>query len=158
MLRNAEIKDLNFIHSLIIDGSKKGHFNTEFYLDPSANNGLKKSLESILTRRHRLDNGAVAYALVSEANSKPTSFMIISAIEGGKGNEIWMMGTDTEHQKKGIATYLLDSVLKQFKSGNRVVFARCESVSEVMYQLLIKKGFQHQKTSESGTRMLAYNL
>ncbi|MFW1853432.1 GNAT family N-acetyltransferase [Acinetobacter guillouiae] len=158
MLRNAGILDLNFIHKLILSGSQKGHFSPEFYINQAANDGLKKNLQSILNDQKRLDVDVKAYALIAENDGKPTSFMIISALEGSKGNEIWMMGTDPQYQGKGIASYFLDNVLKQFKMGNRAVFARCEPVSEVMFKLLTKKDFKHLETGESGTRILAYNL
>ena len=158
LLRNADILDLNFIHKLVLSGSQNEHFNPEFYLNQAANNGLRKNLQSILNDHKRLDLDAKAYVLIAENYGKPASFMIISAREGGKGNEIWMMGTDPQYQGKGIASSFLDDVLKQFKSGNRVVFARCSPISEVMFKLLIKKGFKHVETGESGTRLLAYNL
>jgi GNAT superfamily N-acetyltransferase len=157
-LRNAGISDLSFMHKLILSGSQKGHFNPEFNLNQAANDGLKKNLESILKNQKRLDVDVKAYALIAEKDGKPTSFMIISALDGSKGNEIWMMGTAPQYQGKGIASYFLDHVLKQFKMGNRAVFARCEPVSEVMFKLLTKKDFKHLETGESGTRILAYNL
>lgn len=157
MLRNAGIVDLSFIYKLILNGSKKGHFNPEFNLNQLANEGLKKNLESILKNQKRLDIDVKAYALIAENSGKPTSFMIISAVKGSKGNEIWMMGTAPEYQGNGIASYFLDHVLKEFKMGNRVVHARCETVSDVMFKLLTKKGFKHLETGESGTRLLEYN-
>jgi GNAT superfamily N-acetyltransferase len=158
MLRNAIPEDLNFIHKLILDGARNGHFNPEFYLNSATNNGLKKNLESILKYQKRLDTNVQAYTLVSEEDGKPTSFMIISALEGAKGNEIWMMSTEPQHQRKGIASDFLDNILRQFKNGNRSVFVRCEPASEIMYKLLVKSGFEHLETSARGTRILGYNL
>jgi len=157
LLRNAGILDLNFIHTLILSGSQKGHFSPEFYLNQAANNGLRKNLQSILNDQKRLDVDLKASAFIAENNGKPIFFMIISATESNAA-EIWMIGTDPQYQGKGIASSSLDKALNKFKTSNNVVFAKCHPASEVMFRLLIKKGFELLKTGESGTRLLAYNL
>jgi GNAT superfamily N-acetyltransferase len=157
MLRNAILDDLSFMHKLIWDGSKKGHFHQEFYSNPAANAGLVTNLESILNRGKRLDEDLTASAYIFEENGIPISFMIISAIENrNKGSEIWMMATEPAHQKKGVATFFLDNILQHFKDNNKAVEARCKAASDVMCQLLLKKGFEHLETDEIGTRFLIF--
>lgn len=160
MLIQANAEDLDFIHSMVLDGSKKGYFNQEFYLNPAANNGLKKNLESILNNRKRLDEDLIAYAFIFENNGIPVSFMILSAIENQtKGIEIWMMATKKEYQKKGVATSFLDNILGQLKNNrSKAVEARCKAASGVMYHLLIKKGFELIEIDETGTRHLIFHL
>ena len=65
MLRNAEVKDLDFIYDLIMDGSKYGYFNKQYQESIEASNGLKLELMSILTNKIRI-NGQIAYGIIYE--------------------------------------------------------------------------------------------
>ncbi|XZY03598.1 hypothetical protein ACT4XO_15715 [Acinetobacter baumannii] len=158
MLRNASIKDLDFLFNEILEGSKSGHFNSEFHQNPRATAGLRVNLESILSGNGRVD-GPFAYGLVLENNNgKPVSFLLISALEGNKGNEFWMLSTAKPFRKQGFGNQIIDEVLNAFKARKVGVTARCSPESEIMYQMLIKKGFKHLETGPQGTRFLAIDF
>lgn len=140
MLRSASIKDLNFLFNEILEGSKSGHFNSEFYQNPKATAGLRVNLESILSGHGRVD-GPFAYGLVLENRSgKSVSFLLISALEGNKGNEFWMLSTAKPFRKQGFGNQIIDEVLNAFKAK------KLELVLDVMLSLklcikcLLKKG------------------
>ncbi|NHC05028.1 GNAT family N-acetyltransferase [Acinetobacter sp. 187] len=157
MLRNGKISDLSFIHRLILNGSKKGNFSPEFYLNQAANDGLRENLQSILDNQKRLDADLKTSTLITEHNGKPVAFVIFSKTQGN-AIEIWMMGTDPQYQGKGIASSLLDKILNNYKNSNGVVLAKCHPASEIMLRLLIRKGFEILKTGESGISLLVYNF
>ena len=157
MLRHAEIKDLEFIYDLIMDGSKHGYFNKLYYKSNEASNGLKIELISILSKRVRI-NGLMSYGVIYEKNSKPIGFTIMSTVENNKGNEIYMSSIDNNYRKEGYGKNMIQGILEQFKGKNLTLLARCSNESEIMFQLLSKNGFKHMATGEEGYRVLSYEL
>lgn len=157
MHRNANLKDLEFMYSQIMDGANHGYFNRKFQELPAAANGLRLELTSILTKGVR-PNGLRAYGIIFENNGVPIGFVLMSAGEGNKGNELWMAGIDSKHRGKGYGKQMIQGVLEQFKGRNLMLFARCAPESETMYQLLSKNGFRHVATGEEGYRGLMYEL
>lgn len=154
MMRNAQINDLTFIMNLIITEAKNGHFNSEI-LSSIGKINFQKDLSSILTNKTRL-NGITAYALIWEENGKPVGFIIMSGLEGNKGNELWMVAVSIEYRNKGFGEKMILEILSNFKNKNLILMARCSRNSEVMYQILLKNGFQHHETSENNTRALLF--
>jgi len=153
-IRPAVTSDLDFIFDLIYQGAIDRHFNPLIAQSPNAKQGFYRNLQAILTERQRLDNNAKAYASIYEVDGASIGFLIISAMEGQSGNELWMCSVTPTHRKQGYGSKLLDFVLPQFKSNNRALYARCEPESEIMFQMLLKRGFELISDSSSPTRIL----
>lgn len=157
MHRNATINDLNFIFELIMDGAKSGYFNREFQDLPAAANGLHLELASILTDKTRA-NGLTAYGIIYENKGKRAGFVLMSAGEEDKGNELWMASIKPNLRGKGFGKKMIQGVLEQFKGRNLMLFARCAQESKAMFNLLSKNGFKHVATGEEGYRGMMYEL
>lgn len=152
--RNGEAGDLEFIYKLILDGAASGHFS-EAFLSKEGGKGLRINLLSILTRKQRLDSAKPAYGVIYHNDGEPVGFVINSAIIGNKGLEIWMMAISKSYQGAGHGSKLLDEVMRHLVDYKGVLMARCHPSSEVMFKMLIKRGFIHKDTGASGTRILA---
>lgn len=157
MHRNANINDLGFIYELIMDGAKHGYFNRKFQEIPAAANGLRLELTSILTSQVR-PNGLRAYGVIYEYQNEPIGFVLMSAGEENKGNELWMAAIHPDFRGKGHGKKMIQGILEQFKRRNLMLFARCAPESERMFQLLLKNGFRHVITGKEGYRGLMYGL
>lgn len=157
MHRYANIDDLDFIYGLIIDSAKDGHFDRRLYTMPEAARGWRVELASIISERKRI-NGLFASAIVYDVDEVPVGFVLMSAGEGNKGNELWMAAIHPEHRGRGHGTRMIRGVLDQFKGRNLILLARCAPASETMYRILLKSGFQHAATGEEGYRGLTYQL
>lgn len=153
-IRPAETSDLDFIFDLIYQGAIDGHFNPLIAQSSKAKQGFYRNLQAILTNWQRLDINAKAYASIYEVDGASIGFMIISAMEGQSGNELWMFSVTPSHRKQGYGSKFLDFVLDQFKSKNTALYARCEPESEIMFQMLRKRGFVLISVSSSPTRIL----
>ncbi|VVM90426.1 hypothetical protein PS663_02799 [Pseudomonas fluorescens] len=151
--RNAEEKDLDFIYTLILVGSERGHFS-EMFLTPEGSKGLRVNLRSILTKKQRLDARKPAYGVIYHNEGTPVGFLINSSIYESKGTEIWMMAISEEFQNHGHGSALLDEILRNFADYRGLLMARCHPASEVMFKMFIKRGFTHKETGEKGTRIL----
>lgn len=157
MHRYANINDLEFIYELILEGSSYGYFNRKYKEYKEAANGLMLELMLILTEKKRI-NGLVSYALIYEFYGNPIGFVIMSAVEENKGNELWMVAIDKKFRNQGHGKKMILGILEQFKGKNLTLIARCATESEIMYQLLLKNGFDHIATGKEGYRGLAFVL
>lgn len=155
MHRPATIQDVSFIYDLILDGSKNGYFNRAFCQVTGASNGLFVELTSIIAEKIR-PNGLQAEALIYEHKGRSVGFIIMSAGENNKGNELWMAAIHPDHRGKGHGKAMITWVLDQFEGKNHLLFARCAPESEIMYQLLLSHGFSHMVTGDEGYRGLIY--
>lgn len=81
MLREANQSDFDFIFSLIIEGSKEGHYDRRIASMPAASNGMAHELMSIIVGGCRV-SGEKALAFVYEVNSARVGFIIITALDG----------------------------------------------------------------------------
>lgn len=157
MLRNATMDDLDFIYELVLDGSKYGYFNRKFHGLPEAAKGLRLELASILKKQIR-PNGLRAYGIVYEHDSRPVGFVVMSAGEQNKGNELWMVAVHPDFRNKGHGRKMIQGVLEKFKGRNLFLYARCAPESERMYQLLLKNGFTRRIIDENSYRVIMYEL
>ena len=157
MHRNANIHDLNFIYDLIMDGAKHGYFNRQYQTTIGASNGLKVELESILKNKKKYD-GQTAYGVIFEHNGSPAGFVIMSAVENNKGNELWMAAVTPRLRGKGIGKKMIQGITQQFSGKNLMLMARCAPESETMFQLLLKSGFEHFDTGKEGYRGMMFTL
>ncbi len=157
MLRAAKIGDLNFVFELIIEGAEKGHFSRELCESPNEAHAFRLELASILENGVNQE-GMQSYGLVYESEGKRIGFMFMKAAFANRGNELWLAAIHPDYRNKGFGKAMILTVLNKFQGKNLYLYARCSPESKVMYQLLIKNGFQLNKIGSDGTRALIYQL
>jgi ribosomal protein S18 acetylase RimI-like enzyme len=156
MMRHAVPSDFQFIHNLILDGARAGHFERQL-LTPAATRGLEVELMSVLTSRVRV-SGIKAYALIWESNKNPIGFVIISAGPENEGNELWLAAISPEYRDRGEGKKMILETLRHFKGKHLMLMARCAPESKAMFHILTSNGFSHVDTGKEGSRGLLYTL
>lgn len=152
MMRYATLKDYDFICSLVLKEAAKGHFDRNLLL-PGAARGLELELKSVLAD-HRRANGCYAYALIWELNGSPIGFVVMSALDGDQGNELWLAAVSSAHRGKGEGKEMVQTVLRQFREQGAGLMARCAPESEAMFHILTSNGFVLDTVLKKGTRQL----
>lgn len=152
MMRYATVNDHDFIFSLIIKEAANGHFSRKL-LDPVATLGMKKELLSVLLH-HRRINQCYAYALIWERKGYPVGFVVMSALEGEQGNELWLAAIAPSYRGLGEGKEMIGAILPQFKQQGAGLVARCAPESEAMFHILTSNGFVVDAILEHGTRQL----
>ena len=150
----ADLSDLPFMHSLFISEVEDGHFTKEL-LEEEQQELVRANMESIIVQGVQRDNGMRAQAIIYEEDEQRVGFVILSELEPNKGgNEMYIMAVDKEFRGKGYGRKILDDIIQRIVPHANL-FVRCKPDSTVMYQMLIKRGFQHFETDEEGTQFLA---
>lgn len=152
MMRYATVHDYDFIFSLIMKEAENGHFSRKL-LNPAATLGMEKELMSVLLQ-HRRINRCYAYALIWERKGYPVGFIVMSALEGDQGNELWLAAVSPSHRGLGEGKEMIQAILPQFKQQGAGIIARCAPESEAMFYILTKSGFVVDAILEHGTRQL----
>lgn len=152
MMRYATLKDSDFICALILKEAANGHFDRNLLL-PAASRGLELELKSVLSD-HRRVNGCDAYALIWEQNGQPIGFVVMSALDGDEGNELWLAAVSQGHRGKGEGKKMINTVLHQFEEQGAGLMSRCAPESEAMFHILTSNGFMLDVTLQKGTRQL----
>jgi len=153
MMRYGTVRDHEFILSIILKEAANGHFERDLLL-PEATRGLELELMSVLSHQRR-HNGSFAYALIWERNERRIGFIVMSALEGDTGNELWLAAVAPAYRRQGEGKKMIRTVLRQFKEQGVGLMARCTPESEAMYHLLTANGFVLDGTLPQGTRQLA---
>jgi GNAT superfamily N-acetyltransferase len=152
MMRYATVNDYDFIFSLIMKEAANGHFSRKL-LNPAATLGMEKELLSVLLH-HRRINQCYAYALIWERKGYPVGFVVISALEGDQGNELWLAAVSPSHRGLGEGREMIGAILLQFRQQNAGLMARCAPESEAMFHILTSNGFVVDALLQHGTRQL----
>jgi GNAT superfamily N-acetyltransferase len=152
MMRYATAEDYEFIFSLVLKEAANGHFARDL-LNPGATRGLELELRSVISDRRR-HNGCFAYALIWERMGRPIGFVVMSALEGNTGNELWLTAVSPAYRRQGEGKKMIKTILHQFKQRGVGLLARCAPESEAMFHLLTANGFVLDVTLEKGTRQL----
>ena len=152
MMRYANNDDFDFIFSLILKEAANGHFDRNLSI-PAATYGLELELRSILENNTRA-NGCYAYALIWERDGKPIGFVVMSALNGDIGNELWLAAVSSAHRSKGEGTKMINTILRQFAQQGAGLVARCAPESEAMFHILTSNGFVLDVVLKKGTRQL----
>lgn len=152
MMRYATVEDYEFIFSLILKEAANGHFERNLLI-PAATRGLELELKSVLSN-HRRTNKCYAYALIWERSWRPVGFVVMSALDGDQGNELWLAAVSPAHRGMGEGKEMINTILHQFEQQGAGLMARCAPESEAMFHILTSSGFVLDVTLEKGTRQL----
>ena len=150
----ADLSDLEFMHSLFISEVEDGHF-TEELLEEEQQILVRANLESVIVQGVQRDNGMRAQAIIYEDDEQRIGFVVMSELEPNKGgNEMYIMAVAKEYRGKGFGGKILDDVIQRIVPHANL-FVRCKPDSKIMYQMLINRGFTKFETDDEGTQYLA---
>lgn len=145
--RVANITDLNFICSCILYGARKGHYSIDVG-NRAVVNCMNEEVQSVISSQKLLDDRQ-AQATVYLVDNIRIALVIISEASPGNSScyEIYAMSVIKSHQNKGYGAQILDSVLDRFLYLD--ICARCLPASDIMSELLIRRGFEfHSKDKD----------
>lgn len=153
MIRDATVEDFDFIFSLILKEAANGTFSRTLLI-PESTRGLEVELKSVLSHRRR-PNGCYAHALIWGRMRVQIGFLVLSALDGDNGNELWLAAVAPRYRGRGEGTRMINAILHQFKRQGVGLMARCAPEAEAMYHILTSSGFVLDATLGTGTRQLA---
>ena len=134
----ARLKDVDFILSLIMNGARKGHFNSQAISDKGL---MRSDLSSIVSRG--LDrNGLTSFAYVAWNDGKRIGIASMTAttkVDGGF--ELGAIAVKPSCQNKGFGSLILETLLKEWLP-KKTIYARCYPKSEKLFLMLQKRGFE----------------
>lgn len=162
----ASTLDFSFINEQIEAGEKIGVFHSA----PDVSKWLIHEgrycqfLYSIKLNRMPCNPHSMAQSMVlcAKINSTPIGFAWLKKLQGFpmSGWEIYMLGVDEKHQRKGIGNLLIDTALDTLRcidNEHNDVFVRVKktSHSSIMHRILKKKEFYPvtEITFENGAQM-----
>lgn len=144
-IRAAKTTDINWIVSLLKEGSRDGHFGPT--VADQANALLNAIFQNGSIQMLKLRNGiraevfVQASILVAELNGTPASFTI--TLDDGDEIEIHLAGTMKTHQRNGCFLALVEHIKKQ--KAQKRLFARCYKKSTRAVTALTSAGFKITK-------------
>ncbi|MFJ2989887.1 GNAT family N-acetyltransferase [Collimonas sp. NPDC087041] len=98
--------------------------------------------------------GIAAWLDVIEKEEKPAGFLVSAQrCEGSDEIEIYQLSIVREYRRQGLASLLVDYVIKQHELG-AAFYARCYPKSNEAFSLLLAQGFKQVDTQPLGTREL----
>lgn len=147
-IRPARTTDIDWIESLLKEGSRGGHFGptvasqAHALLNAIFQNGGFQMLK--LRGGIQAPTFVQASILVAELNGTPASFSI--TLDDGSEIELHLAGTIKKHQRNGCFLELIEQIKKQ--KAHKRLFARCYKKSTWAVTALTKAGFKITKQGD----------
>ena len=138
LLCPAGQKDVDFILSLIMNGARKGHFNSQAISDKGL---MRSGLLSIIN--DGLDRNmlaSVAYVAWNDGKRVGMASMTATTKPDG-GFELGAIAVKPSDQNKGFGSLILETLLKEWLPKKNI-YARCYPRSEKLFLMLQKRGFE----------------
>jgi len=138
LLCPAGQKDVDFILSLIMNGARKGHFNSQAISDKGL---MRSDLLSIIN--DGLDRNmlaSVAYVAWNDGKRVGMASMTATTKPDG-GFELGAIAVKPSDQNKGFGSLILETLLKEWLPKKNI-YARCYPRSEKLFLMLQKRGFE----------------
>jgi len=138
LLCPAGQKDVDFILSLIMNGARKGHFNSQAISDKGL---MRSDLLSIIN--DGLDRNmlaSVAYVAWNDGKRVGMASMTATTKPDG-GFELGAIAVKPSDQNKGFGSLILETLLKEWLP-KKSIYARCYPRSEKLFLMLQKRGFE----------------
>ena len=152
-IRNAEIKDLDFLCAIYLETAKKGHFILQekvviegFYKQIIEKGYIVRlaASESSGGRRECVN----AQLTIFETKGVPVGFLLCSneSHERPDSVELYQIAVLDKNNRQGIATSLINDGLNRNKHATSF-YARCFASSSAAVSLFLKLGFKIEKVS-----------
>ena len=138
LLCPARHQDVDFILSLIMNGARKGHFNSQAISDKWL---MRSDLLSIINNgvdRNLL--ASVAYVAWNDGKRVGIASMTATTKSDG-GFELGAIAVRPSDQDKGFGSLILETLLKEWLP-KKTIYARCYPKSEKLFLMLQKRGFE----------------
>lgn len=152
MFRKARSEDIDVLHQLLVAEAAQARFDQRLTEEPYRS-GLRKNLNNIRKKGHRLDEDLPAQLLVWDQDGDVAGCAINSAILPGLGNEIWMIAVSPEKRGDGVGRAMNNELLKQLHPYVDL-FARCAPQAQVACEMFLRRGFLPLDTTDQGVRVL----
>ena len=132
-------------------GARKKHFGFSVK-NPTDIQFVEESLRLAISQQ-RFSSGLRVLPLIFFKQQSRVGMVMMSEISPGQGgNEIHLAFVTHKHRGKGYGSQMIDHILGQRRDVE--VYVRCAPVSQCMYEMLIRRGFQYEYTNEEGHRVL----
>ena len=138
LLCPARHQDVDFILSMIMNGARKGHFNSQAISDKGL---MRSDLLSIVNNgvdRNLL--ASVAYVAWNDGKRVGIASMTATTKSDG-GFELGAIAVKPSDQDKGFGSLILETLLKEWLP-KKTIYARCYPKSEKLFLMLQKRGFE----------------
>ena len=137
--RRANITDLDFIYGCILYGARKGHYS--FDADSLCLvKSMKKEIQSVVLKGTLADERLASASVFFVGLKRIGAMILCEATPGVSSCEIYAMSVTKQFQNKGYGSQMLNGALNRLSSVD--VYARCSPVSEIMSNLLLRRGFR----------------
>lgn len=147
----ARVEDYHFMHKEIFLCARKKHFGFSIR-NLSEVEFVQKNIRLAISQRCFSNGLHVLPVIFMRQQSRVGMIMMSEMAPGQGGNEIHLAFVAHKHRGKGYGSHMLDYILKQREDVD--VFARCAPVSQRMYDMLQRRGFEYQYTNGEGHRLL----
>ena len=134
----ADHTDLKWMYTLVVNASNKGHF--QFQNNKEGRDGLKATLYHIVFNQKRPNEDLRAQAMIFENELGKVGFAVMSEMQKGYGNEIFIFVVDKKLRGNGYGQSMLDEIIKRWHFTSNI-YASCFPASKVMANMLRKSGF-----------------
>jgi RimJ/RimL family protein N-acetyltransferase len=141
----ADASDLQWMYRLLINASNKGHFKVDNTKE--GREWAKHNLHSIVFNQRRLDENLQAQAMVFESEPGKVGYVVMSEVEEGYGNEIYIFIVDKAFRGNGYGKAMLEEVIARWHPDS-TIYARCHPASTVMADMLRKYHFTCEAKNE----------
>ena len=148
--RIANITDLAFIYSCILNGARKGHYSVNVD-NPDVVKQMKKEIQSVIAHQLLLDKRHASASVYTLKDSRIATLIMSAASLDDNGYEIYAISVAREHQNRGYGSAILDDIICCYQDAD--IYARCSTASGKMNQLLRKRSFRTVST-HSGFEIL----
>lgn len=146
----ATKNDTCFIQTLLLSGIRKGHFDKRLH---ERREQLRNEIGSIIEKRKLYQSPLSAQAWIFRHGDVRVGFSILSAISHGiTGYELYAIAVHSKFRGKGYGGIILDEMLHYY--AGPAIYARCFPASEILYQMLLRRHFEHLYTTPNHARVL----
>ena len=146
----AVTSDAPFIQSLLLSGSRKGHFNPKLL---ERRDALRNEVESIIHQGRLHQSPLSAWAWIFRHGSLRVGMSILCEISHGvPGYELYALAVHKDFRGNGYGRIILDEMLYYYAGAD--LYARCLPASETLYQMLLRRHFEHLYTTPDQARVL----
>jgi GNAT superfamily N-acetyltransferase len=147
----ADARDYQFIYPELLRAARKKHFLFDTQ-NPEEREFIKQNLTSVLKQGH-LNNGLRGQPLVFEHQKNRIGFALVSEIRPGLGgHELHLFFVHHKYHRRGYGSAMLDEINHRWHQVD--LYARCLPASNLMFDMLTRRGFVFTHTNSEGARVL----
>lgn len=135
----------------MLNGARNGHFTVDVS-SQAAIAEFKRKLRDALSQRG--DGPEVLHVIrLLLINGERAGFSIVARLgRSGRERELEAIALSPEYRELGYGRQFLGTTLRALR--NNVVYVRCARRSQRLYEMLLRRGFEHLRDTADGFRVL----